>query len=94
MKTFKDKAYLPPVDKIRKDLGKFHEKSDRRVIVHTPKSNSGNKPMLSNPTHSKRNIGKGAYFILIMITVLIILFFFMIFSLIFMKQKEMKNPEI
>jgi hypothetical protein len=89
MKAFKDKSYMPPVDKIRKDLGKFQERQERKIITTTPKQNTGNKPLLSNPTNYKKRLSFGAYILLFFILILTILFIFLIFSSFFTKPSEL-----
>jgi len=80
MKAFKDKSYMPPVDKIRKDLGRFQERLERKIITTTPKQNTGNRPLHSNPTNFKKRLSFGAYLLLFFIIILSILFVFLIFS--------------
>lgn len=88
MKAFKERAYMPPVDKMRKELGKFNEKQDKKLVLTKPKQTTGDKPLLSNPTSSKKKIGFGAYFILGVIIALSILFIFMVISLIINNKNE------
>jgi hypothetical protein len=91
MKAFKDKAYLPPVDKLRKDQGSYQEKIERKI--HTghkkiaPKASTGSQPLISNPTNNKKKkLSIGAYVILGLIIILSSLFLFLIFSLFFNKN--------
>jgi hypothetical protein len=88
MKAFKDKAKLPPVDKIRKDLGRFQEKLDRKVHTSAPKQAVVNKPLMTHPANYKKRVGLGAYFILFLIIVLSILFIFLIFTSFINKNYE------
>jgi hypothetical protein len=89
MKAFKDKSYSAPVEKIRKDLGKYNEKVDKKVILTRPKQTSSDRPLYSNPTNFRRKLNYGTCFLLFMIFALIFLFIVMIFSVIFSKNIEL-----
>lgn len=89
MKPFKGKAFVPPVEKERKEVGKYKEKLDNKFHsshrkissqYKIQKSNLGSTP--SNPTKRKKKLSTGDYILLGSLVVLFILFIFLIVTVI------------
>ena len=99
MKAFKGKSYVAPVEKDRKELGKFQEKvtqknhSSRGKISSKYKENydkTNNIPRKKLPSKkSKSKWSFSNYFILLVIILFISLLLFAIYSSIFNKEKDL-----
>ncbi len=90
MKAFKDKAYTPPVDKIRKDLGRFSEKIDKKAILSRYRAANNEKNVISTPTFNKKRLNCGQYFLLVFIFGLIFFFFVMVVTVLLTKKPELE----
>jgi len=97
MKAFKGKSKIIPVEKDRKEQGKFQENMSHKQISSRRKITSGylNKEKdLGNLPNSKpirkkyKKWGYCEYFIIIFIFGIIFLFIFLLFSVIFFKNNE------
>lgn len=98
MKTFKGKTYTAPVEKDRKEQGKFKEKVDHKKFSSRgkiSKKNDNYSSIRANPTYSKRKkLSIGDYTLLFFIISLIVLFIFLIISLITSPTQEDKSNSI
>ena len=98
MKAFKGKSYTPPIEKDRKELGKFQEKVTQKFHSSKGKISSKykeNYEKANNIPHKKLSSKKSKtkwsisnYFLLIVIILFISLLLFAIYSAIFNKPKN------
>ena len=98
MKAFKGKTYTPPVEKDRKELGKFQEKVTQKFHSSKGKISAKykeNYDKANNIPHkklsNKKNKNKWSisnYFLFAVIIIFISLFLFAIYSTIFNKAKN------
>ena len=97
MKAFKGKSKIIPVEKERKEQGKFQENMSHKQISSRRKITSGylNKEKdIGNLPNSKpfrkkfKKLSYCEYFIIIFIFGIIFLFIFLLFSVIFFKNNE------
>lgn len=89
MKTFKEKAYAPQVEKMRKDLGKYQEKTDRKFLTNLgrPTKNQQLRNSLNiKPTSGKKKLSVFDYFLIGLIIGISVLFIFMIVTLFVFKN--------
>lgn len=89
MKPFKGKTFVPPVEKERKEVGKYKEKLDNKFHsshrkissqYRVQKSNLGSTP--TNSTKRKKKLSTGDYILLGSLVILSILFIFLIVTVI------------
>lgn len=96
MKAFKGKTYTAPVEKDRKEQGKFKEKVDHKTLSSRgkiAKKNDKYSSIHSNPTYTKRKrLSVGDYTLLFVIILLFLLFIFLIVSLIFSPTQKQSEP--
>lgn len=91
-----NQTYTPQVDKIRRDLGKFSEKVDKKFALTSNSMSRKTTHSLvdrafnTKITNNNKKIGKSAYVLLFIILVLSILFLFMLVTLII----NIKHDEI
>ena len=101
MKAFKGKSYVAPVEKDRKELGKYQEKVTQKFHSSKGKISSKYKENYekANNLPSKKIFGKKGkkkwsfcnYFILGVILLFVFLLIFAIYSTIFNKEKKGKE---
>ncbi len=94
MNKFKEKSYTAPIEKDRTQQGKYKEKLDYKFFIskknnkiNIPKSGS-NTIISTNPVFKKKTLG--SIILISIISVIGILFFFMIISLLFIKKKDLE----
>lgn len=84
MNKFKERAYVPPVEKYKKTIGKYQEKLDKHFAIRKSTQSMNNKKTqtIFTPTAAKTKAGNGAYFILSAIVFIFALFVLFIISLV------------
>ena len=98
MKAFKGKTFVAPVEKERKELGKFKEKLDHKLFsshrkisnnYKYQKSNLGSMP--TNPKKGKKKLSYGDYILLGSLIGLSLLFVFLIITVVLVPSSEGNN---
>ena len=102
MKAFKGKSYFAPVEKDRKEMGKFQEKVDQKFVSSRGKISSGykNAPSAMGNLPSKTAIARkknkkwtyGEIFLISLIVLMISFFLFLLISIVFLPSEE-DNPK-
>ncbi len=76
MNKFKERAYVPPVEKFKKTIGKYQEKLDKTFATRkiTQAMNTVKTKAVFTQTSTKTKAGYGAYFLLFAIMFIFVLF--------------------
>ena len=89
MNKFKERAYIPPVEKYKKTIGKYQEKIDKHFAIRKQTQATWNKntQTVFTQTVTKTKTGYVTYFILFLLSFIFILFALFII-LVAMNSKE------
>ena len=97
MKAFKGKTFVAPVEKERKELGKFKEKLDHKLFSSHRKISNNYKYQKSNlgsmPTNPKKGKRKLSYILLGSLIGLSLLFVFLIITVVLVPSSEGNNND-
>ncbi len=106
MKAFKGKSFVAPIEKDRKEMGKFQEKIDQKYVSSRGKSNdefknsSFNKGSLPSKNVINRKKNKkwtyGEIFLVSIIVLMISFFIFLLVSIVFFPSEDenKKNNDV
>jgi len=82
MNKFKERAYVPPVEKFKKTIGKYQEKLDKTFATKklTQAINTVKTKTVFTQISTKTKAGYGAYVILLALLFIFVLFIFFIIA--------------